>query len=409
MESLLLIPEKYPFGSGETFIDNELPTLSQVFDVTIMPLGPVSSQQKGSVPCVAKVITPITHIRGKLRLLLHGIAHVWACLPYLSSEDFNWYLRHPWEIRRLIALASKVADARRQIRFALENQPVGLIYTYWFDAGTIAALLESRGSIKVVTRAHGFDIYPERQDGWIPLRNWAMAKIDRVFVISRHGYDALITSYPGSADKVMLNYLGTIDHGVAQAERSSQRVTIVSLSNLVPVKRVDLLIDSLAHLGRQSPYSIRWIHIGDGPCRQDLEERARQLLSHVEWQFVGHLDNAAAIELMKTEAPDFLASTSDSEGLPVSVMEAMSLGIPVIAPPVGGIPEIVRDSVTGFLTQPNPSAQDVCAAMMNWLSLPDSAKSAMRNAARQCWEDRFRAENQARQFARQLDEVVGKL
>lgn len=406
MASVLLLTERYPFATGEEFLDSELPLLSEEFVVVVLPTSPISGASVRPLPATARLERPDIRCRNRLQLLAHGCWSLRRLIPHLSIDDLRSCLRHPGRIKQLVALASRVADVSRQIRVALAAQPIDLVYTYWFDAGTVAALLErGQSPLPIVTRAHGFDLYPERQGGWIPLRCWAMVEVDQVFTVSEHGRRRLTHDFPQAAGKITVSRLGTADHGLAAAETVSAGIHVVSLSSLVPVKRIDLLIDALAVLREQTTVPIQWTHIGDGPLRDELQRLAEQRLSGVRWGFAGHLDHGEALNSLKNTSPSFLASTSDSEGLPVSMMEAMSLGVPVIAPPVGGVPEIVLDGLTGFLTPPEPTAAEVASAMMRWARLPDNDKRIMRATARRFWETHFFAENRTGEFIQNLQRV----
>ena len=97
-----------------------------------------------------------------------------------------------------------------------------------------------------------------------------------------------------------------------------------------------------------------------------------------------------------------LVNVSSSEGLPVSLMEACSFGIPCIATEVGGTPEVVHDGVTGFLLGKNPKAADIAAAIEKMSRLPEEQYSAMCRAARRLWEDKFNADRNYEKFYREL-------
>ena len=82
-------------------------------------------------------------------------------------------------------------------------------------------------------------------------------------------------------------------------------------------------------------------------------------------------------------------NASVSEGTPVSVMEAISCGIPVIATAVGGNPEIVSE-VNGLVVSPDPTPGEIAAAMIGLIDAPEAA-AAKRQGSRRVWESRYNA------------------
>ena len=98
-----------------------------------------------------------------------------------------------------------------------------------------------------------------------------------------------------------------------------------------------MIIDLLSNIN----IPIKWIHIGDGELYSYIKEFAERKLSKESFKFLGKIDNEKILSTYVNEDVDFLINMSDSEGLPVSMMEAFSMGIPVIARNVGGISEII--------------------------------------------------------------------
>ena len=93
---------------------------------------------------------------------------------------------------------------------------------------------------------------------------------------------------------------------------------------------------------------IHWVHIGDGPERVNIEALISQINNpKIKVLLLGQLPNEEVLHYYETHPVDLFINVSSFEGIPVSIMEAMSRGIPVAATPVGGIPEIVNQD-NGF-------------------------------------------------------------
>jgi glycosyltransferase involved in cell wall biosynthesis len=106
-------------------------------------------------------------------------------------------------------------------------------------------------------------------------------------------------------------------------------------------KRVHLLIEALKNINHE----IYWFHIGDGPLKVVLERRALDLPNNIKYKFLGFMKNKKVKEFYTNNSIDLFINVSESEGLPVSIMEAFSSGVPVIATDVGGTAELVDDEV----------------------------------------------------------------
>lgn len=127
---------------------------------------------------------------------------------------------------------------------------------------------------------------------------------------------------------------------------STNTIRLLSAGRLVAAKRHDRFLRLLAALSSEGHRDVRGVIVGDGPLRASLEAEAERLglLPNIV-EFRGA---ESAMEGVYREA-DALVMTSDYEGTPNVVLEAMASGLPVVAPRVGGIPDIVEDGSTGLL------------------------------------------------------------
>jgi L-malate glycosyltransferase len=117
--------------------------------------------------------------------------------------------------------------------------------------------------------------------------------------------------------------------------RASRAVCIVG--RLVPVKRVDVFLRAAAAL-RRDHADVEFYIIGDGPLRESLQQLARELGIADACTFTGHLDNCLPL-LRQMSA---LLITSDHEGTPMTALEALALGVPLVSHAVGGLPDLLR-------------------------------------------------------------------
>lgn len=165
------------------------------------------------------------------------------------------------------------------------------------------------------------------------------------------------------------------DQAQSAAQRAALNVSpgqtlIVTVARLVWFKGLDVLIDALALLAPRQP-GARLAIVGAGPLRADLERRAQALGVGDRVTFTGERRDVPQL----LAAADVFALTSVSEGMPISILEAMASGLPVAATDVGGVGELVQDGETGLLTRPRDPA--AFAAALESLSADPALRERM--------------------------------
>ncbi|CBL44145.1 Glycosyl transferase, group 1 [gamma proteobacterium HdN1] len=173
-------------------------------------------------------------------------------------------------------------------------------------------------------------------------------------------------------------------------QRAKRRVGIIG--RLVPVKRVDLFIKSAALLSAKPEFfDVEYFVIGDGPLRADLEQiaQAHPTLTN-KLHFLGH---QAAIHSYLREL-DALVMCSDHEGLPMTLLEAMSLEVAVIGHDVGGIKLLLKEGTNGWLVE-QQSADQFSHALAACLNDPDQ-RHRRTESAKQLVQQRYSATENAR-------------
>ncbi|RKZ65104.1 MAG: hypothetical protein DRQ44_08510, partial [Gammaproteobacteria bacterium] len=135
---------------------------------------------------------------------------------------------------------------------------------------------------------------------------------------------------------------------------------------LTPVKRVDLFIDSAVYLKQHhSELSIEFHIYGDGPLHDALQTQIQSHQAESYIQLEGHCDNIH----QKLQTLDALVMTSDHEGLPMILLEAMSLQVPIIAHATGGIPFLLNQGRCGILVHEH-TAEAFSEAILQLLNKP---------------------------------------
>ena len=159
---------------------------------------------------------------------------------------------------------------------------------------------------------------------------------------------------------------------------------IVCVGRLSPEKGHFGLLDALAAL-RANGVRARLVLVGDGPERERIERHSAQLKLDDMVVFKGRLGERDTLAEIATAT--ILVLPSFMEGLPIVLMEAMALGVPVVASRVAGVPELIEDGVEGFLFRPSDWTD--LAEKMTRLLTDDGLRDRMKLAARAKIKDEF--------------------
>lgn len=146
-----------------------------------------------------------------------------------------------------------------------------------------------------------------------------------------------------------------------------------------------------------------WYHFGTGKLEKEIERYCKEKLTKDSYKLCGYVDNKEILKKYKEYNANFFINMSDSEGIPVSIMEAMSFGIPVIARNVGGMSEIVNEE-NGLLLE-NDDAEDAASKISSLLTdcrEKTGKYETMCKKAYDTWNERYNAEKNYNIFYSQM-------
>ena len=192
---------------------------------------------------------------------------------------------------------------------------------------------------------------------------------DRVVAVSSAIRDLLVTGYGVAPERVeVLLPTPAAPPAAGSAPPDPGRPVVGLVGRLVPEKGVDVFLRAAALVSAVVPQA-RFLVIGDGPLRPDLEHRAAVLGLAGAVTFTGYRSDASHL----LSGLDVLAVPSRSDGSPLVVCEAMAAGVPVVASRVGGLPDLVEDGGSGLLVRPG-EAEDLARALVSLLLDPEAAR-----------------------------------
>lgn len=414
LKRLLMVSSLYPYGTGEAFVAAELAQLAQVFgDIELVPIfyEPGTAARKVD----QRVNLAYADARwGTLRALRVASALLAALVRYRWAAELRIALGRPRKLDNLKELVRALYRARMFERFLAAQARAGkgadLIYYYWLlpeIQGALAYRKASSRELTVVCRAHGGDLYEYlKPGGYAGLRRSIVSGIDAIYTISDDGLRYLGRQFPALAAKFHTARLGVADPGFLNVQPAGGPLSLVSCSFVLPGKRLHLIVDAIAHLLAADPsLEIRWTHVGDGPLLDAVRTRAAAAFgTRGQAVFKGYLTQPELMSVYRNEGFDAIINVSDTEGIPVSLMEAGAAGIPMIATDVGGTAEIVN-AANGALIPADADIATIAAAILRFRDR--AGVRACRKSARLHWEAHFNAPANYGRFARTLAAGTG--
>jgi N-acetyl sugar amidotransferase len=224
-------------------------------------------------------------------------------------------------------------------------------------------------------------VYFERHpNNYLPLRKFTLSNLDQCLVVSSFGAKYLKNKFKGFDAKISTSRLGT---PIIQTQNVpvKEPFQLVSCSSTIQLKRIDRIIHALQLI---KTTKVHWTHFGSGALQDKLMAEASMRLGNspnISWEFKGHVSNEKVIEYYKNNQVNLFINTSETEGIPVSIMEALSCSIPCIAPNVGGISEIVNEEV-GHLLSSTPNEMEISIAIEKFVNYDAQVRNRIRSNAK---------------------------
>ena len=395
--TIILYTGSYPYGqTTESFVGPELEIVNSLkeYDVRILPV--VKDRPLRNLPKNIKLDNAIcdASLLYKIKAFLLIFTPFSLSLMLKDRKEVTCFRFFCQMIKYLYASNLVYLDVRKRANTSL---PI-TFYSFWMSYVPIAF---GRFRTKVpttphhfVTRGHGGDVYTVDRGRFYPFRDFVLKNIDHVYVVSKYGRDYLRNKYPLYKDKIESAYLGVMPLKVTNVK--SKRFKVVSCSSVYDFKRVDLLFLSLEKFALSHPgCQIEWTHFGGGYLFKKLnaDVESNQHASNLRVILKGRCNNEDVLNHYRENGYNVFIHLSTTEGLPVSMMEALSASIPIIATAVGGVPEIVTEK-TGILLNVDFNQYDFDLALEKVISNHES----MAVSAKEFFDENFNAINNYRNF-----------
>lgn len=435
-KELAIFTNTYPYGNGETFLGEEMPFVCREFGkIHIFPL--YVPQGKEGEKCrvmpdnciLHTTLLPYDH-KDRKRMLLGGILNT-APIAFAMKEFFARKVygsrKKTWLWGNYLCILRSILGNRRkmeEITGILEK--CSCAYFYWGDKSALAIpfikkRMQGKKLPEFVVRFHGSDIYEEAK-GYLPFREMLYGAVDCAVTISGNGKEYIRKNYSNQPGKTVVFRLGSEYHSDAcpnlgapvpandGSADTAGAYNILSCSNVIELKRVHLIAAAMLVLERDGSLArslsskginhICWTHIGDGPLLEPIKGFIMQNgvpegdgteTTPIAFNFLGALPHGKVMEYYQTHYTDLFLQVSRSEGIPVSIMEALSYGTPAIATNVGGVAELLPQGCgCGKLLPKEIDAEQLAQEIKNWiLSSLELPEFDLALAARRQWEEKW--------------------
>lgn len=369
MKKIILITEQFPYTqTSETFLEAEINFWSkhQNIELTIMPMKTDKVCRK--LPKNINIDLSFASYLMKNNKKIYS--NIYKILYAIKSFNKDFFINEL--VSKKVSDIPKLKELLLSMRkyfvykdfFQNNKYEDALFYTYWHNEVTYALqTLRKTSNIQIVTRTHRFDLYEDTTlAGYMPLRRSFKKNIDELYTITDSAIDYIVSTYEYNRNCIKTSRLGVIDKNINTLPNVDNIFHIASCSGLRPVKQVDKIIDLINQLSQNNEEILfLWTHIGDGPQENEIKKYASSKLdelSNVKYNFQGPLSNSNVFNYYQKHKIDVFINCSESEGVPVSIMEALSCHIPIVAFDVGGISDMVINNFNGKLLSDKPSIEE---------------------------------------------------
>lgn len=398
-KTIVCFTNSYPYGDKETYFGNELQYLAAAFDqVYIVPTyNPFASDLKRDVPSNVEVLSPLVPVQHSRRVLF-GILNMSPIWLYLVDGVENGVFFSSSRLKRWLNSFMIFRISVKRIKKLLNKlNSDTILYSYWAEA-PIFTTKWCRSFYKII-RMHRGDFYIEVKDGYLPLRSKIYRSADLLLPISDDIVRRLQTQYSIDPEKIFLNRLGVSNENQQLSPYDNKKITIVSCSRVDPIKRVDLIAKIVVNWKKKIP--LTWHHFGDGVEFDRIKKMVRGLSNNANVILHGWTKQSKIYDFYKNNSVSWFINLSVHEGIPVSIMESCSFGIPAIATDVGATSEIISDQ-NGYLISVDTDI-DAIADLISSVNQPGYLNK--RRGAYSLWRERFNADDNYRALIHRLSEL----
>ena len=295
-----------------------------------------------------------------------------------------------------IAAGLKVGTAFRLAR-SLKSLKADVFHSHGYRPDILLALSDPFSRLPRVSTVHGVTL-ARKTSTHHSIARWCRVTMREIAYVSRHTREKVSSLF--RAGTVIFNGVNPDPFRklrCSRLDKPSPRINLLAAGRLAPEKDFFLLLDVVGELVRQKVDCYLDL-CGDGPLASDLRRHAETIGIDSRVTFSGFCDDIP----QRLSASDLLIFTSITEGMPVTILEAMMLGVPVVATTVGGIPEMLEGYSVGRLVRTR-SSLDLAQAVTEMAGKERLRRAEDRDL--QHVESRFSSEAMAEAYAKVYEAI----
>jgi N-acetyl-alpha-D-glucosaminyl L-malate synthase BshA len=324
---------------------------------------------------------------------IQGVDHENVYTRLVSVIEYPLFKYPPYTI----ALSSEMVRASKE-------EKLDLLHVHYSIPHSTAALLarEATGIPYIVT-LHGSDVTILGSDpAYLPINTVSVERADAITAVSsfmaREAYERLGIN---SDIHVIPNFVDSVLFSPAPCEalEIGRGLVVSHVSNFRPVKRIQDLVYAMKIFTKEAP-DAQLVLVGDGPERHKVERLIQSLGLKDNVTLTGFRSDVANL----LRCSDTVVLCSETESAPLTLLEGLSTGLPVIATRVGGIPEIIQDGINGFLVE--TKHPESIAEKLILLNSDIKLRLRLGDAARKTVEKKYTAEKVVCQYEQIYESII---
>lgn len=420
--TLIIGTSSFPFDKDEPFIEPEIKILLNSFSELTFLSDSVNSNEFRKANLKSKdfndLSEPTLYKINWFEITIAALKFIGILIEEFFSKidkpNFTSITR--WKV----AIKSYIKIIKYYLVLEKLNSKINtqlILYSYWLDekAASFSLFKKQNSSCLTISRAHRWEVFNETHpDNYLPFRKLIFQNIDFIYPISKAGQMRLqeeslkleiynpniFTKYLGSQEFINHSKIKLNEKGI---------LSILSISFISPLKRVELIARSIYNLN----FPVEWTHYGSA-INNEMQLQMQNIIhsfqskNNITFNWKDFVSHDLMLDEISNSVYSVLINLSTIEGIPVSMMEAMSFGIPVIATDVGSVNEIVTPGYNGWLLPSNPTPEEVCFILHLVNTLPIETFNMYRLNARKTWEEKYNAEKNYTDFASEIVELEQK-
>ena len=392
-KNLILLCDNYPIGLGEFFLDDEIKIAESFFEKIIV-IVPKEQYQKFEHYKNSNMMVQQWSFKRDFSVILKSLPFVFSSTTINEVFRTNTQTKFKNRIKITINDVLKSSYLMNEVQEILTKEQLNpkesVFYSYWHDFKALAlARLRKKNKGTFISRAHSSDIFSFRSTfNYLPYKRFILSNLDQTYSVSDIGKKELEKYMEEKYNKkVSISRLGKQNLRPPLFEKTEDKIIICSCSHFNHLKRVHLIPKILKKV--KIP-NIHWVHFGWG--YPEYEKLVYDELQDTRFTFElkGETENENILDFYSTNFVDLFINLSTHEGIPVSIMEAFSAAIPVLATNVGGVGEIV-DENCGFIIEKEFNVDLVAKKLEVFLKASLEIQTEKRRNAHLQWEKKYNA------------------